>query len=405
MYKMQRAYLSLILAMLLGIGAAFSGLPIFLKTAESISSVFMNLLKLISLPIVFLSITATLSGLKGFDEMKILGKKVFVYTLLTTIVAATVALLIFIAVDPAHTALQTTSSYTLPESGGYLSFLLQIVPPNLTRAFLENNVIAVAFVAILLGIAILKLPTENRELLHKNFQSLFKAVLKITEFVIALMPLGIFAFTFLLVKDLQQNHQHFNSLLLYLSCVLGANLLQGFVVLPILLKCKKISPWKTAKGAMEALTLAFFSKSSNATLPLTLKCAENRLAISPKVANFSLPLCTVINMNGCAAFILTTVLFVATLHGKVFTGVDLGMWVILATIAAIGNAGIPMGCFFLSSSFLIAMDMPIATMGLILPFYSFLDMIETALNVWSDISVTAIVDKELKGVYEPVPIA
>ena len=184
--------------------------------------------------------------------------------------------------------------------------------------------------------------------------------------------------------------------MLYLGCILEANLFQGFVILPLLLKWKGISPWQTAKGSLKPLTLAFFSKSSNATLPVTLQSAENHLEISPRVANFSLPLCTVINMNGCAAFILTTVLFVAGINGHVFSAFDLILWIALATIAAIGNAGVPMGCFFLSSAFLIAMDVPMAMMGLILPFYTFLDMVETSLNVWSDICVTSIVDRELK---------
>jgi Na+/H+-dicarboxylate symporter len=282
------------------------------------------------------------------------------------------------------------------QDGSYLSFFLKIIPSNFVEAFLENNVIAIAFVAFLFGIGSLKLPTENRQTLHLFFSSLFKLVLKITELVILLMPIGIWAFTTLLFEELQDNFSHFYPLVLYLSCVLGANLLQGFVVLPILLKSKGISPWKTAKGSIKALLLAFFSKSSNATLPVTLQCAENQLRIAPKVANFSLPLCTVINMNGCAAFIFTTVLFVAKMHGVAFSPMDFGMWVLLATLAAIGNAGVPMGCFFLSTTFLIGMDVPLITMGLILPFYAFLDMVETALNVWSDLCVTAIVDRELK---------
>jgi Na+/H+-dicarboxylate symporter len=191
---------------------------------------------------------------------------------------------------------------------------------------------------------------------------------------------------------------------MYLLTVVGANLVQGFVALPILLKCKGISPVKLAKASFPALSLAFFSKSSNATLPVTLKCAEAAAGIRAKVAHFSLPLCTIINMNGCAAFILITVLFISTLHGHVFSLLDLGLWIVLSTLAAIGNAGVPMGCFFLTSMFLVGMDIPLTTMGLILPFYAFIDMIETSLNVWSDLSVTAIVDREY-SVAESLPLS
>ncbi len=390
-----RSYLALLSAMLLGLLTGLMQYEIPLACAEAVSSLFMNFLKLIAAPIVFLSIASTLSGMKGMQEMKVLGRKVFKYTLVTTLLAALVALAFFLLLDPAQGA-PLASSQTAPQAGGsYLSFLLKIVPSNFLEAFLENNVMAIAFMAFILGIAALKLPKEHGEILHRTFLSFFKVVLKITEFAIALLPIAVWAFTALLVKELRQDQSQASSLFLYLSCVVGANLVQGLVVLPLLLRWKGISVRQTAKGSLKALLLAFFSKSSNATLPVTLECAEKNLGVSSRVANFSLPLCTVINMNGCAAFILITILFVSKLHGHVFSVMDLGMWVILATAAAVGNAGVPMGCFFLSSSFLLGMNMPIAMMALILPFYTFLDMIETSLNVWSDLCVSSIVDREL----------
>jgi Na+/H+-dicarboxylate symporter len=99
-------------------------------------------------------------------------------------------------------------------------------------------------------------------------------------------------------------------------------------------------------------------------------------------------------MNGCAAFILATGLFVAASNGFTFTLLQMLGWVFIATIAAIGNAGVPMGCYFLTTALLAAMNIPVEMMGIILPFYTFLDMVETSLNVWSDASVALIVDKE-----------
>lgn len=151
-----------------------------------------------------------------------------------------------------------------------------------------------------------------------------------------------------------------------------------------------------------ALTCAFFSKSSNATLPIMMRSLERDLKVSEKVSSFSLPLCSVINMNGCAAFILITTLFVSTLHGIAFSPFDYFGWIFLATLAAVGNAGVPMGCFFLTSAFLMGMDIPLYMMGLILPFYTILDMIETTLNVFSDGCIALVVDKELNQVPNPV---
>jgi len=397
MKKFTKSYIFIFIALFAGILSGLAKQEIVFKAADAASLVFMNFLKLVAAPIVFLSILSTFLGMRGFQEMRILGKKVLSYTILTTVISTLMALLLFVIIDPVKVDVSTTQTGSiLQEDSSYSSFILNIVPSNFIQAFLDNHVIAIAFMAFAFGVASLKLPDENRQTLNHFFSSLFKLILKTTELAIVLMPIGIWAFTTLLVQELGQDFSHFNIILLYLCCVLGANLLQGFIVLPVLLKLKGIPPGKTAKGAASALLFAFFSKSSNATLPLTLKCSETELGIKPKIANFSLPLCTVINMNGCAAFIFTTVLFVSGLHGHIFSWTDFGMWVILATIAAIGNAGVPMGCFFLSTTFLIAMGVPLTTMGLILPFYPLLDMVETALNVWSDICVTAIVDKEVK---------
>ncbi len=142
--------------------------------------------------------------------------------------------------------------------------------------------------------------------------------------------------------------------------------------------------------------MAFLSKSSNTTLPVTMSCATQKAGISQRVASFVLPLCTTINMNGCAAFMLITILFVATSHGIQFSLFDMIVWIFIVTAAAIGNAGIPMGCYFLTSAFLVSMDVPLYLLGAILPLYAFFDMVETALNVWSDFVVAAVIDKELK---------
>jgi Na+/H+-dicarboxylate symporter len=119
---------------------------------------------------------------------------------------------------------------------------------------------------------------------------------------------------------------------------------------------------------------------------------ENNLNVKPEISRFVLPLCTSINMNGCAAFIFATVIYLMQSHGMPISLATMGLWVFVATIAAIGNAGVPMGCFFLSVSLLSSMNVPITLMGVILPFYGLIDMLETALNVWSDACVTKIVN-------------
>ena len=147
---------------------------------------------------------------------------------------------------------------------------------------------------------------------------------------------------------------------------------------------------------MPAVLMALFTKSSAATLPVTMDTSERRLGVSSKVARFVLPICTTINMNGCATFILVTSLFVMQNGGIELTIPTMLLWLLLSVVSAIGNAGVPMGCFFLTLSLMTGIGAPVAIMGIILPVYTIIDMIETAENVWSDSCVAAMTDHDLK---------
>lgn len=388
------------LATLLGILTGWLKLPQADALADHVSVIFVNLLKLVSLPIIFLSIVSTASGMESLEEVKSLGKKVLKYTLLTTVVAAFLALVIFQVVQPVRGVLPAPSLVNGNEAEGvqgkppYLTYLINSIPSNFVHPFSENNVIGVLFLALIFSLAILTLPVHHRHTLHAFFSALFAAVMKITAWIVRLMPIAIWAFIALFIRDLHNGLQ-LENLAFYLTCVVAANLIQACVVLPLFLKWRGISPMKMAKGMFPALSVAFFTKSSAAALPMAIRCAQENLKISPKVAQFTLPLCTTINMNACAAFILTTVLFVSMSNGMTYTWIEMGAWVFIATIAAVGNAGVPMGCYFLSSAFLAAMNVPLHILGIILPFYTLIDMLESSINVWSDSCVAAVVNSEV----------
>lgn len=383
------------IAVILALFSGYAHDPTIYSLATTVSEIFINLLKLVSVPIIFLSIVATVSGMDNVDEFKSLGKRVIKYTLFTTTVAAAIALTLFLVINPVR------SQMVIPDIAvedvtqkGYIAYLLKVIPSNFLQPFVESHVISVLFLAILLSLSILALPENNRKILHSFFQALYAAVMKITTWIVRWIPLGIWSFITLFIKDVR-NGLDIESLALYLLCVVAANLVQGLVVLPTLLKVKGISPIRVFKGMLPALSLAFFSKSSGATLPLAMRCAEENVGIPKKIAGFALPLCTTINMNACAAFILTTVLFVSMSHGMTYSYLELVSWIFIATLAALGNAGVPMGCYFLTSAFLVAMNVPLNILGVILPFYTLIDMLETAINVWSDSCVVSIVADEV----------
>ena len=182
----------------------------------------------------------------------------------------------------------------------------------------------------------------------------------------------------------------------YVLVVLGGNVIQFFIILPLFLLVRKLNPIHVLGRMMPAILMALFTKSSAATLPVTMETAENRLGIRKNVARFVLPICTTINMNGCAAFILVTSLFVMQNGGTPLTWSTILLWILVSVVSAIGNAGVPMGCYFLTFSLMSGIGAPVAILGIILPIYTIIDMIETAENVWSDSCVCAMTDHDLK---------
>lgn len=385
----------LLVAVVLGILTGFWGPEWLLGGANVVSEIFIKLLKLISLPILFFALVSTLSGLDNWQELATIGKRILRYSLFTTYIAAVIGLLFLLVLKPTI-SLGGIDPMTVPivTEQSYWHFLWQIIPDNIVQAFAHNNVLGIAFFGLLLGLSILKLEDEPKEQCKKIFASLCAALLNIASMIIRVMPFGVWAFVALLISASVQNPERLKELMIYTLCVLGANVVQGFVVLPLLLKAKGLSPITVFKGLWPALMTAFFTKSSSATMPITLTCLKKNLKVKAKTANTVVPLCTVINMNGCAAFIVVTVLFVAMSHGVMFSWAEMILWTVMATIAALGNAGVPMGCYFLTSAFLVSMNLPLTLLGWILPLYVVMDMVETALNVWSDGCITVIIDQE-----------
>ncbi len=367
------------------------------QCADVVAEISIRIMKLIAVPLLFLSIVASASHFNNFSEIKRLGQKIITYTLLSTLLAALVAEGLYWLVGP-H--LFTPSALDLlpgAEKPSLLRALINMIPDNLSRAFLDNNVLGLVIIAICLSLALLTVKPKEKETVFNFFSGLLNALMRIVHIALRFLPISVWAFvTGLMRQILSEDQSSVGAVGGLIVTVLMANLIQGLVVLPLLLQFKGHNPWLLAKQVKEALIMAFFTRSSTATLPLTLEHAIRDAKISEDVARLSLPLCATINMNGCAQFILLSVYFVSA-----FTGHTMAWWehigmIMVSVVAAVGNAGVPMGCFFLASSILASKNIPLHLMGSILPLYTFIDMVETSLNVWSDVSVAKIVDAELK---------
>lgn len=386
-----------LLMIALGIVSGLSDLAILKETGLLISDLFIKIFKCISLPIISLSIIVTLANYKTDGFMKSIWKRTITYTFSTTIVAAAISCLLYILIQPTSIQMNLAAPIANTTSNlGYLGYLANIIPTNLLAPFLKQQVMGVLFLSIIIGIAVRQIPEEDsRETLTRFFRGAHGMFLVMTRWIIKIIPLGLFGFITSTVVQLRSG-MDIKGIGQYLLIIVLANLIQGFVILPLWLKKNKIKPFSAMRAMIPALSVAFFSKSSVGTLPVTMNTIENNLQVKPAISRFVLPLCTSINMNGCAAFIFATVIYLMQNHGVPISYGTMGLWIIVATVAAIGNAGVPMGCFFLSISLLSSMNVPITLMGVILPFYGLIDMLETALNVWSDACVTKIVnDKAL----------
>lgn len=386
----------IVLAIAIGVLTAWVSLDLLNSIVSLVTNVFISLFKFISLPILFFSILSAFSKIDNFVELKTLSKKTIVLTIFTTTTAALIALALFLLINPTSQTLPDPLQAAISFEKQYVDYLLNMIPSNILLPFIEYNLISIVLIAIGIGFSSLYLPFSQKALFNDFSGMLFGIFMKLTDGIIFIMPLAIWAFTAKLILDYQVN-ENIDDIIPYLICVIGANVVQAFVVLPLVLFVKGLSPVHVFRKVYPALMMAFFTKSSSITLPTSIKCSTEGLAVSPKISNFTLPLCTTINMNACAAFILITVLFVTQASGVQLTTSGIIGITIFSIIAAIGNASVPMGCYFMATSFLVAMDIPIEMMAFILPFYLFLDMIETAINVWSDICITAVVDKDMKG--------
>ena len=361
-----------------------------------VATVYTRLFQLLAVPTIVLAVITTFATFGSKGSGRIFGHTL-AYTLLTTLAAATVGAVLYVVIAPGNLPLEAVSQNADTSAIGpqtsYMDHILSIVPNNIVKPFLDGNVLSLLLLAFAIGIGLSKLPeSENKAVVVKFLLGLQELLFLLIRGLIWTLPLGIIAFAAQLSAQVSAGVVA-DSIGKYVLVVLGGNVIQFFVVLPLFLLARALNPIHVLGKMMPAVLMALFTKSSAATLPVTMDTAENRLGIRKNVARFVLPICTTINMNGCAAFILVTSLFVMQNGGTPLTIGTILLWILISVISAVGNAGVPMGCYFLTLSLMSGIGAPVAILGIILPIYTIIDMVETAENVWSDSCVAAIVNK------------
>ena len=386
-------------ALIVGAILGYLGIAWLNELFDFIATVYTRLFQFVAVPTIALAVITTLSTLS--KDSGSIFRHTLVYTLLTTIASAVVGLLLFVAIAPGNLPAEIVNAgqVDVPENLEALSYydhILSVIPNNIITPFAAGNVLSILLVAFAVGLALAKMPeTDNKQTLVRGIFGLQELLFTLIRALIWALPLGIVAFAAQLSAQIESG-VIVGSLGKYVAVILGGNCVQFFVVLPLFLLARKLNPWRVFRAMTPAVLMALFTKSSAATLPVTMQSAEERLGAKRHVARFVLPICTTINMNGCAAFILVTSLFVMQNGGTVIDLPTMLLWLCIAVFSAIGNAGVPMGCYFLTLSLMAGQGAPIGIMGIILPIFTIIDMIETAENVWSDSCVCAMVDKDMR---------
>jgi len=369
-----------------------------------IGQLFIKALKMVIVPLILTSIISGISGIGSAGNLGRIGLKTLLYYLSTSTLAIIAGLFFVNMIKPG-----VGSNIEAPDQvegldsarEGFGDILFKIIPDNIFAAFAEQEMLAIIFFALLFGFFITKATVKNREFLTRFFDSSFEVMMKITMFIIAFTPIGIFGLIGKTVADHAGDPEKLSSLAqglgYYSLAVIAALAFHAVVSLPMILKfVSKVSPLKHFAAMRSALMTAFSTSSSSATLSVTMNSVENNSGVSRKVSGFTLPLGATVNMDGTALYECVAAIFIAQAYGIDLSMSEQIIIVITALLASIGAAGIPMAGLVMISIILAAVNLPLEGIGLILAVDRVLDMFRTSVNVWSD-SCGAIVIAKSEG--------
>jgi Na+/H+-dicarboxylate symporter len=361
-----------------------------------VGDIFIKLLKMIIVPLIIASMVVGVSRVGDIRKLGGLGGKTFVFYITTTFASVFVGL---VAVNIIRPGLGTPGlggevPDVLRTQVGIGTVLLNMVPENPVRAMAEMQILPLIVFSLLLGAVLTTIGTKAKPLIDL-FESLNEAMLKLTGWIIQLLPIGVFALIASVVA--QTGPGIFANLGKYMLTVVLGLCFHALVTLPLLLKMiGGANPRKYFERIAPAFTTAFSTASSSATLPLTMDCVETKAGVPRRISSFVLPLGATINMDGTALYESVAAVFIAQVYG---IDLSFGQQVLIfltATLAAIGAAGIPSAGLVTMAIVLNAVGLPLEGIGIILAVDRILDMCRTSVNVWGD-TVGCVVVARLSG--------
>ena len=374
-------------------------------------TIFINLLKLIAVPLILASLIKGISDLKDISKLSQMGGRTIVTYLITTLTAVTIGLILVNVMQPGKsistdTRLELVEAYSSDtkekqvaaakqQESGPLQALVDVVPSNIFLAASNNrNMLQVIFFALFFGIGMILLPEKKVKPVKKFFDSFNDIILKLIDLIMLAAPYGVFALLATLVVE-APSLELFQALALYaITLLLGlALMIVVYIIIVRVFTNKKASFFM--KGIAPAQLLAFSTSSSAATLPVTMECVEENLGVDKEVASFVLPIGATINMDGTSVYQGVAAVFIAQAFGlDLSLSAQLGV-VLTATLASIGTAAVPSAGIVMLVIVLAQAGIPEAGLALIFAIDRPLDMCRTIVNVTGDAAVSMIVGKSI----------
>lgn len=357
---------------------------------------FLNAIKLLVAPLVFVSIVYATSSLKEIKQIGRIGLKTLIFYITTTALAIILSLIMANIINPGKgvhidIVTTTTDAVTTSTSTNLIDTLLNMIPTNIFVAFSEGNVLGIIFFAILLGIS-MTLIGEKAKPLVDLFEICNDVLLQVISLIMNFAPFGIFA---LLASNFATFG--FTALIPLLKYVLGTIftlcLHLGLVYMSMLIFIGKLNPMIFLKKFMPIFSICFSTASSSAGLPLSLKTSEKQFGVSPSVCSFTLPLGATINMDGTAIMQGFAVVFVAQMYGITLGINDYIMVIITAVLASIGTASVPGVGTVMLTMVLASVNLPVDAIALLIGVDHIIDMCRTPLNVAGDHICTLLIAK------------
>ena len=388
--------ISLVLSVVVGLMAGVDGLPFIKWWIAPVGTIFINLIKMVIVPIVFTSLVVGMTSLGDLKKLGRIGiKTIFIY-LFTTAIAIMIGFIVAGIIHPGIGLEMTAGeAVKVKEAPSIMQVFVAMVPTNPIASMAKADILPIIIFALFVGVGILQVGGKKSQLLIDWFDAAAEVSYKIINMVMQFAPIGVFCLLLPVVAE--NGPKVLLPLFSVIACMAFGSVIHAVAVYSSMARIwGNTSPLKFFRGMSEAILIAFTTCSSAATLPINMKNCQEKLGCSRDITSFVLPLGATINMDGTAIYMGVCSLFIANVYGIDLTMAQMGMIILTGTLASIGTAGVPGAGLIMLSMVLLSVGLPMEGLALVAGIDRILDMFRTTVNITGDAAVTCVINETEK---------